>query len=328
MPPELCVILPDQAFRGKLSDEHTAAMIIHACKPPQTNAQSIVTQGLPSLGFADNTEPLGQFGIQMSTAMAVVPGRILPPPNVNYRAGGNSPNVREGAAWNLQGVKFLIGAEIKAPDTWAALVIRDGGRDDLEQGDELNGILRGFADMCNKSGMGLPFSLLQAPKFVDLPPKAFHDQTRRTAVEKIATTIRSFSPKPRAILIFLSSGDKSIYSGIKHVCDTKLDVTTVCVQSQKIRKERGQPQYFANVALKLNMKLNGINHTLDNESLRWLKEKPTMLIGSDVTHPSPGSVRGTPSIAAVVGSTDINFGQYPASLRLQESKKEVRVYYK
>jgi len=44
-----------------------------------------------------------------------------------------------------------------------------------------------------------------------------------------------------------------------------------------------------------------------------------------VTHPSPGSMKGTPSIAGVVASYDATFSQYPASLRMQESKKEVLV---
>jgi eukaryotic translation initiation factor 2C len=73
------------------------------------------------------------------------------------------------------------------------------------------------------------------------------------------------------------------------------------------------------------MKLGGINHVLMSGSgpLNWLTSKRTMLIGCDVTHPSPGSLEGTPSIAAVVASNDNNFAQYPASLRLQESRKEV-----
>lgn len=48
-----------------------------------------------------------------------------------------------------------------------------------------------------------------------------------------------------------------------------------------------------------------------------------MMVGIDVTHPGPGSVRGTPSIAAVVASTDIGFAQFPGSLRIQETRKEV-----
>ena len=48
-----------------------------------------------------------------------------------------------------------------------------------------------------------------------------------------------------------------------------------------------------------------------------------MLVGMDVTHPGPGSPKGLPSIAAVVASCDGSFIQYPASLRLQEHRKEV-----
>lgn len=66
-----------------------------------------------------------------------------------------------------------------------------------------------------------------------------------------------------------------------------------------------------------------ISHTLDENSMRWLMEKPTMLVGMDVTHPGPGAVKGAPSIAAVTASYDDEFTQFPASLRMQESKKEV-----
>jgi len=55
----------------------------------------------------------------------------------------------------------------------------------------------------------------------------------------------------------------------------------------------------------------------------WLKQKPTMVVGIDVTHPGPGSVKGTPSIAAVVASCDSDYAQFPCSMDIQESKKEV-----
>lgn len=59
--------------------------------------------------------------------------------------------------------------------------------------------------------------------------------------------------------------------------------------------------------------------------MTWLKKVPTMLMGIDVTHPGPGSVKGTPSIAAVVASCEPEFAQYPASMEIQESKKEVTI---
>jgi hypothetical protein len=65
---------------------------------------------------------------------------------------------------------------------------------------------------------------------------------------------------------------------------------------------------------------------LDDNAMKWLKKKKTMMVGIDVTHPGPGSREGSPSIAAVVASTDDNFVQFPASLEIQKGKKEVRVY--
>jgi eukaryotic translation initiation factor 2C len=57
--------------------------------------------------------------------------------------------------------------------------------------------------------------------------------------------------------------------------------------------------------------------------MAWVHTEPTMLVGSSVTPPSPESVEGMPSIAAVIGSVDNMFGQLPASMRLQDSKKDV-----
>lgn len=122
-------------------------------------------------------------------------------------------------------------------------------------------------------------------------------------------------------MVILSNSDNHVYSGLKWLCDVVIDVATICVQAGKIRV--GGPQYYANVAMKFNIKLGGVNHTLDKTSLTWLREKPTMLVGIDVTHPGLGAVKGTPSIAAVVGNVDDNFAQFPASMRMQESKKEM-----
>ena len=51
-----------------------------------------------------------------------------------------------------------------------------------------------------------------------------------------------------------------------------------------------------------------------------------MIVGIDVTHPTPQSMVGTPSIAAVVASTDQSFGQWPGSLMCQKSRQEIVEY--
>ncbi|KAF9260685.1 Piwi-domain-containing protein [Marasmius fiardii PR-910] len=322
LPPEVCDILPNQPFRGKLLDEQTASMITVAAKPPNINGAAIVGRGLELLGYRGGADKLvmNAFGVSIGTQMAVVPGRILRPPGIQY--GQGKPEVDDRASWNLRNVKFTRGGTLS---NWAVLLIRDGnGRDEFDGVGDPNfrATIEGFVKMCRGSGMkvpDMPSPLLEAK----LPRKDSRDPIRSAAIGEIRKTISSSPKKPSFLLVILSNGDKNIYSGLKHLCDCYLDVPTVCVHSAKIRKEKGQLQYFANVALKVNMKLGGVNHALDSGSMGWLKKAPTMLVGIDVTHPSPGSVKGTPSIAAVVASVDSSFAQYPASMELQESRKEM-----
>ncbi|KAJ7764554.1 argonaute-like protein [Mycena maculata] len=328
LPPELCEILPNQPFHGKLTDEHTANMITVAAKPPNVNGAAIAGRGLNELGYRPGAGALQGFGITIGGEMAVVPGRILPPPKIQY--GQGTPDVDDRASWNIRNVKFHRGSTL---DNWAVLLLHDGNdRDEFngKQDPELLNTIRGFTDMCKKSGMRVPMAV---PPIVEaaLPQKDSADPTRGKAIGTIRDVVGKLPKKPRLILVILSTADKHIYSGIKHLADSYLDVATVCVHSAKIRREKGQLQYFANVALKVNMKMGGINHKLDAASMTWLNEKDkksndtksTMLVGIDVTHPGPGSVKGTPSIAAVVASVDSDFAQFPASMKIQESKKEM-----
>ncbi|KAJ7481492.1 argonaute-like protein [Mycena latifolia] len=312
LPPEVCEIIANQPFRGKLTDEHTANMITVAAKPPNVNGAAIAGRGLDELGYRQGADPLGAFGISIGQQMAVVPGRILPRPGIKYDQG--TPEVDDRASWNLRNVKFRKGGKL---ENWAVLLIKDGNRDEFGGvGDpELMRTIRGFVDMCRKSGMTVAGG---DPPVVEaaLPPKDRTDPTRDGAIAAIRAV-------PALVFVILSNGDKHVYSGIKHLTDSYLDVATVCVHAGKIRKEKGQLQYFANVALKVNMKMRGVNHGLDTNSMKWLNEKPTMLVGIDVTHPGPGSVKGSPSIAAVVASIDRDYAQYPASMEIQETKKEM-----
>ena len=82
-----------------------------------------------------------------------------------------------------------------------------------------------------------------------------------------------------------------------------------------------QVQFLMNLALKINVKLGGVNHMLAPNSLGWLQN--TMLVGMGVTHPGADACEGTPSIAAVAASCDATFAHYAGSVALQESKKVV-----
>lgn len=79
--------------------------------------------------------------------------------------------------------------------------------------------------------------------------------------------------------------------------------------------EKENRTYFANVALKFNLKLGGTNHTLEKSYMGILSKDQTMVVGIDVVHPSPGS--GKASVASMVASIDKNLAQWPVDLQVQ-----------
>jgi hypothetical protein len=128
-------------------------------------------------------------------------------------------------------------------------------------------------------------------------------------------------PPPQLILVILPSLDNTIYNRVKYACDVKEGLLNVCVVGSKFAKANAQ--YHANVALKINLKLGGRNQFLDNSKLGILAEGKTMVVGLDVTHPSPGSSSNAPSVASIVASVDQWLAQWPADLRIQPSRQEM-----
>ena len=127
----------------------------------------------------------------------------------------------------------------------------------------------------------------------------------------------------RLLLVILPSVDTGLYNRIKHIGDVKAGLHTVCVVRSNFLKDKGQDQYFANVQLKFNLKMGGVNHVVESPRLGVIEENKTMVVGVDVTHPSPGSAQNAPSVAGMVASIDSLLGQWPAALRVQKSKQEM-----
>lgn len=136
-------------------------------------------------------------------------------------------------------------------------------------------------------------------------------------MEKILTNIRQSSVK--LLLVILDKEDTLVYSRIKFYAETKYGIHVVNALATKMLKKGPVPdaQYLGNLALKFNLKLGGINHSLPADRLGFLQKGNTMVVGIDVTHPSPGQIKDGPSIAAVVASIDKNLSQWPCSLRTQ-----------
>lgn len=133
------------------------------------------------------------------------------------------------------------------------------------------------------------------------------------------------------VILVLKSKDQEVYSNFKYLADRVFGIPSiVMVTASNFRGQAcnvtGLDQYIGNIMMKANLKLGGINHSA--ESARGNMKNylgNTLVLGSDVTHPSNGSLFGCPSVAALVGSVDDTGGCFLGSLRLQsKGSKEVR----
>ena len=181
-----------------------------------------------------------------------------------------------------------------------------------------------FRDFLNRAGINAG-GFIQAPppptiNLVDGQEGANDSEIKR--IFRLMYDAKN-GPRPRFVLCIIPFNDVAIYNSIKTVADTKAGIHTVCMVGSKFMKEQRQDQYFGNVSLKLNLKAGGINQTLDPAKLGIISEGETMVVGIDVTHPSPGSKDTAPSVAGIVASIDKFLGQWPADFSIQESRKEM-----
>ncbi|TFK71981.1 Piwi-domain-containing protein, partial [Pluteus cervinus] len=323
VPPELCEILPGTVYRGEFDLQGIRAMLGFATNPPAHNAKSIVNQGFETLDLTSNA-----FNIEVDNAMAVVPYRLLPAPSVSYPEGSGGQrqtNTPSDASWNLlSGVKFHRPVTV---EKWWVISVREAkaglleGRDDDPSRE--NGLIPKFK--AKLSVLGVTIQDCSGFLEVQLNDWDNDDEGRTGSIAKIRKRIDegiSTLGKPDFILVLLDARDNFIYPAIKRIGDVDLGIHTFHMQlfpalGGKFKAAKSQDQYLANVALKVNIKLGGVNHILTAGATNWLTAKPTMLVGIDVTHRSPGSREGTPSVAAVVASYDDDFVQFPASIKLQ-----------
>lgn len=312
LPPELCIVLPKQKL-GKMTGDQTAAMIKITVQKPNDKLREIQERA-EQVG-RDAAQELKAFGISMAGKPMAVEARVLPPPVLAY--GGKDANYRvDAGSWNLKGIKFM---EPKNLNSWAVVCFCS------RQNEQ-----RGLEQFVPEFTRGLVACGIQCQG--GSPPVVFADN-RRSIDEVLGSAAeqarQKFRAPPQVILCVLPDTGTALYRGIKQIGDSYLGIPTQCIVASKAKigqEPRGQMQYIANVALKVNAKLGGSNvglsataiRTLPSHIFKDMMSKPFMIFGADVTHPGPGSA--APSLAALVGSMDATATRYAARVSAQPTK--------
>lgn len=229
--------------------------------------------------------------------MISVLGRVLPPPTLRYNPKSNSPKVTNGQ-WNLSGVVLK---EAGSLGHWSIVRLRKKVSSNIDvEKSQVNLFLQ---------TMRRTFGSNASVSHPDNQPwEVIINNANDSKLDDLFAVCTH--KRINFLLVILPSDDSVLYNRVKVLGDIIYGINTVCavgVENKFSRKVHDRfansaRAYYANIALKVNLKLKGSNHVLDSKDLGIISDGKTMIIGIDVTHPDPGS--SAPSVAAMVASVD------------------------
>lgn len=120
------------------------------------------------------------------------------------------------------------------------------------------------------------------------------------------------------IIVVISDFIPAHYAAVKQAAELAAGCLTQCLKSKTVYRLNAST--VGNILLKINAKLNGVNHCLADKPM--CLKRPCMIMGADVTHPPPDS-QSSPSVAAVTASHEANAFKYNICWRLQPPKVEI-----
>lgn len=247
--------------------------------------------------------------MKASRSLITAAARVLAEPRVLY--SNRAAKLNQSRAWNVMGQTLSVPATIR---TWSWLLVGIPGKEawcGFSGQSEVIETLKAFHRVMNNMGIkiGSPIN----GKRVQL---SGIDDRRLDEELKAAAGALDF--------LYIILPDKTpVYDRIKHLCDVKLGLINVCCIGQLLKK--GDDQYFRNEVLKVNAKCGGRNHAIEATRLHLIAQDKTMVVGIDVTHPSPGSSEYAPSIAGMVASVDKHMGQWPSVCKVQPRSRQEMV---
>lgn len=300
-PLEVCTPELFQRYPFKLDPDQTSRMIKFAVTRPKERSQDIM-KNVNELGWAKDRW-LNAFGIKISPQMASVPARVIPNPELQYQGSTINPGV--AGRWDLRGKVFSESNKMLLQSF--GVVVLDNGADKASVEAFMKQFLRVF-----KAHGGKVHAQAQ-PVYLAYSSNNMNVGSMVEQAYKATGNANKMHPQ----MLFFILRDKSIlnYERIKKSADCRYGIVSQCLQAVHVKKN--QAQYCSNVAMKVNAKLGGQTCKLTNSPLK----KPTMMIGVDVSHASPGSFQA--SMAAIAVSMDRDAARYAAAVETNGHRVEI-----
>ncbi|KOC70760.1 Protein argonaute-2 [Habropoda laboriosa] len=302
LPAELCKIVAGQVTHKQMDESQVRTLIKHAATDTKKRKEKIMN-GFASMDLNKQPSLTNEFHISVQTDMEKVPARVLQPPMLQYN--DRQVKVFKGV-WRPE--KFLRPSTLPE-DSWTILNL-----DRTVYDTQLYQLHSELQDNGRRLNMTIGNAL-----------KPFGNLSIRG--NNINNVMKYFQEKKQQniqlVIVVIEERDNTVYGLIKQISELNIPngMVTQCIKAGTIKKRLSESTII-NILLKINSKLNGVNHTLASTYRPRCLQKPCMILGADVTHPSPDAVN-IPSIAAVAASHDPNAFQYNIEVRLQSPREEM-----
>ena len=314
IPMEYCKLMAQPMPKKKrLPDDAIATMIRQTAIKP-LDRQKKIMEGLQANNKIYKNDPYArQFGISLSGTMSKLTGRILNPPSIEYKQKDkNTKNIVEinknnPGKWFMDKQHFVDGVSVKK---WALLDM--ASLTDAQQTE----VTAGFLSVGRENGIN--FSTGPALRKANMRDAVDSPDKIETYLEDLKQSFERTGAKLELIVIVFPFKAGLVYDKIKQLGDNQLNLTTQCCLKPNLYKKGDlNKQVIANICLKINSKLGGINHVLSKACRPKMLKRPVMIMGADVSHPAPETRGVKPSIAAIVASMEPRAVQYEVEVRVQ-----------
>ncbi|KIR56890.1 argonaute [Cryptococcus gattii Ru294] len=292
----------------RITPDQTAEIIKDAAKPPPMR-QGAIAAWRQKLNYS-NLPKLKAWQVEVNTNMMAVPARVLPAPSVIYE--GNKTIRANFGGWNMKGVRFTKAG--KPLVSWAVISF-----DERCTVPDLQKFVTYFVNVLGQ--YNCPVQNKRPVCFQYNPNAGGPNMGIKPALQQAAkNAYMETKANPQIIFCILPKKDPSIYQAIKACAAEQLfkPVVTQCLQSLKIKSDRGIEQYCGNVAMKVHAKLGGLTHQVSHQL-----ERTTMMVGADTGHPPAKGGALPPSIAVTVAAVNGENNRFVSGVRLQEGRVEI-----
>ncbi|KAB2078286.1 hypothetical protein ES319_A06G151900v1 [Gossypium barbadense] len=315
VPMEYCVLAEGQIYPKDDLDREAAFMLKNISLAKPHERQSKICGMVQSKDGPCGGNIIQNFGIEVDTRMTPVEGRVIGPPVLKLAAPTTGKLLKitvdkNTCQWNLVRKAVVVG---KAIQCWAVIDFTQADRSKLN----CDSFIPKLRDRCRNLGMTMDDPILYEPARMQI----FSDgNALLQLLENVTCRVHELGRGNLQFLLCVMSWKDDGYKCLKWISETKIGVVTQCCLSNHANK--GQDQYLANLALKINAKLGGSNVELNDRLPHFHGEGHVMFIGADVNHPGSDN-KTSPSIAAVVAT--MNWPQanrYAARVRPQFHRKE------